>query len=60
MENSKCKMCLHYAPCKAWVKHGEILYDDFSYSTEGCMYFAMHYIQKTEVFEEDLSDGSLD
>ena len=55
MENSKCKSCIHYAPCKAWVKHGEMLYDDFSYSTEGCF----HYKPQDD-FEEDLSDGALD
>ena len=39
MENSKCEMCIHLASCKAWVKHGELLYNDFSYSTEGCEHY---------------------
>ena len=36
----KCKGCLHESACKAWISHGELLYDDFSYSVEGCKEYA--------------------
>ena len=36
---SKCRKCFNLAPCAAWIKHGTMLYSDFSYSVEGCQYF---------------------
>lgn len=36
---SKCRDCFNLAPCAAWIKHGTMLYSDFSYSVEGCRYF---------------------
>ena len=36
---SKCRDCFNLAPCAAWIKHGTMLYSDFSYSVEGCQYF---------------------
>ena len=35
----KCRDCFNLAPCAAWIKHGTMLYSDFSYSVEGCRYF---------------------
>lgn len=34
-----CKECVHYEACQAWIYHGKVLYEDFSYSTEGCTHF---------------------
>lgn len=35
-QETKCDTCTHQNACAAWIRHGETLYDDFSYSVEGC------------------------
>ena len=37
----RCKKCLHYDSCCSWIRHGEALYDDFSYGTVDCPYFEL-------------------
>lgn len=34
-----CKTCIHEEACVAWIRHGEILYDDFEYNVEHCPYY---------------------
>ena len=36
---SNCKTCIHEESCAAWIRHGEILYDDFEYSVDNCPYY---------------------
>lgn len=36
---AKCHSCFHKEACLAWMRHGKTLYDDFSYSVEGCPYY---------------------
>ena len=36
---AKCHSCFHKEACLAWMRHGKALYDDFSYSVEGCPYY---------------------
>lgn len=35
----KCNSCIHNEACKAWIRHGEILYDDFEYTVEDCPFY---------------------
>ena len=39
MGMADCTKCIHEKACQAWINHGNILYDDFEYSTEGCLNF---------------------
>ena len=34
-----CDSCIHKDACAAWIKHGETLYGDFSYSVEDCPHY---------------------
>ena len=34
-----CKDCMHEHACEAWVRHGTMLYDDYSYSVNNCPYY---------------------
>jgi len=36
---ANCKTCMHEQACAAWIRHGEMLYDDFEYSVEDCQYY---------------------
>lgn len=36
---ANCKKCIHEEACAAWIRHGEILYDDFEYAVESCPYY---------------------
>lgn len=38
-KGAKCHTCYHKDACEAWVRHGKTLYDDYSFSTEGCPYY---------------------
>lgn len=35
----ECKTCSHQYACEAWIRHCSTIYDDFSYSVEGCPYY---------------------
>lgn len=47
LKREKCWDCFHRFACESWIRHGEILYDDFDYSVDGCPY----HITKEEVTE---------
>lgn len=38
---AKCGSCIHKDACAAWIRHGELLYDDFEYSVEDCPYYGV-------------------
>lgn len=40
LDKSPCDTCFHREACEAWVRHCTTLYDDFSFSVEGCPYYA--------------------
>lgn len=39
LKREKCWGCFHRLACESWIAHGEILYDDFDYSVDGCPYY---------------------
>ena len=40
LDKSPCDTCFHREACEAWIRHCTTLYDDFSFSVEGCPYYA--------------------
>lgn len=36
---TNCKNCIHEQACAAWIRHSEILYNDFEYDVENCPYY---------------------
>lgn len=40
---SMCAICVHQEACQAWMRHGQILYDDFEYNTDDCQQFTNKY-----------------
>ena len=38
----KCSSCIHEESCAAWIRHGEMLYDDFEYSVEDCPHYRVY------------------
>lgn len=40
---SICSLCIHIDACRAWVRHGKALYEDFEYSVDNCPQFTNNY-----------------
>ena len=40
INDERCQKCAHIKACEAWVRHGTMLYNDFSYDVQDCPHYS--------------------
>lgn len=54
-----CSKCIHKYSCDAWIDHGIMLYDNFTYTTENCPYYQANNDKQMVIFHRRISGSEV-